>query len=863
MKTLSQMSLFITLTLSALTLVAQTDPQTNFKHGQFELAAQAWADTLSNISQEQQPKRYIDTSLSLSAAYLSLGRVKDALNVLKSAFPTAEEHKNTDSERYATVLMHLSDVYLAMRDFQDEDMNSLVGICTQNKLVKKNVINEAMECLKKAEPMATNVPLLSANLLNKTGNILMAQEEYKKASSAYQESIKKAESAFKADNPSAKVLTAKVTINLIQAMVKDGNKVVGKEIFEKAYQKVESLPDSHDKAFALISLAKLLPHLQVSSTSTKTQFTQFTLPMLPDKKLANELSNELLTKASKVAKAIKDNRAVAYANGYRAQLYAQEKSFREAVWLTRKAIAYAHNPNTVEINQNVISNENCDSNTQSQNCLIETGFRSYPKLLFSLEWQLGRFLKQYSKHQKTVQTYKEIDFERTQRQVIIDTYLRAKQHLRSVREKIRCGGGSHFLEDAEKFSAELTELYLQKVAQAPVTQKQDILRQAIDSIEFLKETELQNYFHDVCVTKVKEKLKWQEKYIPHNTAIFYPVILDDHIELLVVFHDNRIKQFKVNVIGEELKKTARNFWQQFSDDKAITRAIDNDKQYRNFASRLYQWLIKPIKADLDKKGVETLVIVPDKNLYRVPFAALYDESDDNKKYLIEKYALAISPAKELTDIGIMPRSNISALLMGLEKEYLDQKTKLYFPKLKFVKIELGNVAKRLKNNGYDNVKNEDNGFTSEEVRMWLNSTNYSIVHFSTHGYFAKEPNNSFLVAEDGRLTLDGLETYFQSFASNNNPIDLLILSACQSGLGGGQGLAGIAIKAGTRSAFGTLWQVNEESTSDLIAEFYYHLIEKKVPKAQALQKAQISLLKDDYLDHPYYWAAFLLIGNWR
>ena len=120
---------------------------------------------------------------------------------------------------------------------------------------------------------------------------------------------------------------------------------------------------------------------------------------------------------------------------------------------------------------------------------------------------------------------------------------------------------------------------------------------------------------------MKDKWKWEKKYIPHNTAIIYPVILDDRLELLVTFHDNTIKQFEVKINKEELIGKSNDFWQQFSDDGAIARAIANDKKYLDFAKELYKLLIKRITADLDERNIETLVIVPDKNLYRVPFAA--------------------------------------------------------------------------------------------------------------------------------------------------------------------------------------------------------------------------------------------------
>jgi CHAT domain-containing protein len=97
-----------------------------------------------------------------------------------------------------------------------------------------------------------------------------------------------------------------------------------------------------------------------------------------------------------------------------------------------------------------------------------------------------------------------------------------------------------------------------------------------------------------------------------------------------------------------------------------------------------------------------------------------------------------------------------------------------------------------------------------------------------------------------------------------NPVELLTLSACQTAVGDERaalGLAGVAIKAGARSALASLWFVNDESTSKLVTEFYQQLQNPTLSKAQALQQAQKSLMEQGY-QHPLYWAPFLLIGNW-
>ena len=100
---------------------------------------------------------------------------------------------------------------------------------------------------------------------------------------------------------------------------------------------------------------------------------------------------------------------------------------------------------------------------------------------------------------------------------------------------------------------------------------------------------------------------------------------------------------------------------------------------------------------------------------------------------------------------------------------------------------------------------------------------------------------------------------------SDQPVELLTLSACQTAAGDDRsalGLAGVAIKAGARSALGTLWFVNDEASSQLITDFYRHLLEPGQTKASALQLAQRSLITDPRYRHPGYWSPFLLIGNW-
>ena len=115
------------------------------------------------------------------------------------------------------------------------------------------------------------------------------------------------------------------------------------------------------------------------------------------------------------------------------------------------------------------------------------------------------------------------------------------------------------------------------------------------------------------------------------------------------------------------------------------------------------------------------------------------------------------------------------------------------------------------------------------------------------------------------MTLNQLDQLIGLFRYRREPLELLTLSACQTGVGDDRaalGLAGIAIKAGARSALATLWFINDEASAELVSEFYRQLRNPKRSKAQALQLAQQRLLGDRVYEHPAYWSAFLLLNNW-
>jgi CHAT domain-containing protein len=140
------------------------------------------------------------------------------------------------------------------------------------------------------------------------------------------------------------------------------------------------------------------------------------------------------------------------------------------------------------------------------------------------------------------------------------------------------------------------------------------------------------------------------------------------------------------------------------------------------------------------------------------------------------------------------------------------------------------------------------------------------MHIASHGQFQSEGKDTFLLAYDGKMTMDRLEEYVGMFRFREDPLALITLSACETAAGDDRaalGLAGVAIKAGARSALASLWFLDDQASSQLVTEFYQQLHDDSVAStAMALQRAQIRFLEHPEYNHPAYWAAFLLLNNW-
>ncbi|MEJ6479943.1 CHAT domain-containing protein, partial [Nostoc punctiforme UO1] len=184
----------------------------------------------------------------------------------------------------------------------------------------------------------------------------------------------------------------------------------------------------------------------------------------------------------------------------------------------------------------------------------------------------------------------------------------------------------------------------------------------------------------------------------------------------------------------------------------------------------------------------------------------------------------------------------------------------------------------------DTTKFLDKDFSLEAIKPRMNE--FNIVHLATHAAFVPgKPEDSFILFGNGdRPTLRDIE----SWTLNN--VDLVVLSGCETGIGGkfgnGEEILGLGYQfqsRGAKAAIASLWAVNDGGTQALMDVFYAKLKQGNLTKAEALRQAQIALITSsqdsagkqrssieiealpsnvsDKLSHPYYWAAFILIGN--
>ncbi len=514
---------------------------------------------------------------------------------------------------------------------------------------------------------------------------------------------------------------------------------------------------------------------------------------------------ELDAEAAKMAAALGDERALSWALGHQGELYEYERKLPEALALTRRALA---------ISQRLRA---ADS-------------------LHRWQAQSGRILGKQG-----------------DRDGAIEAYRQARVTLETIRNDvaIRYGNrhtGSSYRKAVGAVYYELSDLLLQRADGMKDAELQGVLREARATAESLKSAELEDYFQDDCVDLQRSKQRIVEN-LSKTAAVLYILPLEKRTELLLSLPSNdgkpgRIERYKVAISEGELTDKVRTF--------RLNLENRTTSEFMEQAQQLHALLIAPVEASLKSNGVDTLVFVPDGSLRTIPMAALHDGT----KFLIEKYAVAVTPGLALMEAGPKglraPRMMINALTDAVQQ----------YPALPAVQVEVDRLGKLYP----QNVQLMNTEFVKARVDEKFRGEPFTIVHIASHGEIKADVRESFVLTHSDKLTLDDLERLIRPGQLADKPLELLTLSACQTAAGDDRaalGLGGVAVKAGARAAFATLWCVNDKASAELVADFYTGLCAPGGnTKAIALQNAQRRLLADPRYAHPCFWAPYLIIGNW-
>jgi CHAT domain-containing protein len=553
-----------------------------------------------------------------------------------------------------------------------------------------------------------------------------------------------------------------------------------------------SLQPLHPSPISLCDRLNNAPEIAPASsplTTDRAEFTQIAA---------------ILQQAIGVARTIGDGRAESYALGTLGWLYRQTNP-AQAMHLTLQA-------------QLAAQNAGADDS------------------LYRWQWHTGKLLRAEGKLQSAIASYRQ-----------------AIATLKTIRTDIIVASRDlqfDFRDSVEPIYRELIELLLEqpsaasnKGTAAPSRYTSETLAEVLDVLESLKLAELQNFFGDDCV-EVPQFRSNHTSAFPDRSAIIYSILLKDRTELILRLPETTASQTK------QTDRAAQNQEILSSNDQLLAYSIPIGRQqmqkeieqlrilledratfaYRDQAQKIYDVLIRPLEADLAATKPDTVVFINDGALRNIPMAALHD----GQQFLLEKYAIAVTPGLRLTGRQSSDRSNLQALILGLTVPREN------FAALAFVGEEIAGVQQIL-----GGIRLLDGQFNVPLLQEHLQKSSYAIVHIATHGKFGPDAESTYLLGFDGKLRINELDNLLR-LRPSLQPVELLTLSACETAAGDNRaalGIAGVAVRAGVKSAVATLWSINDAATVPLIKEFYHQLRQPQVTKAEALRRAQLSLIQ--------------------
>jgi CHAT domain-containing protein len=446
--------------------------------------------------------------------------------------------------------------------------------------------------------------------------------------------------------------------------------------------------------------------------------------------------------------------------------------------------------------------------------------------LYRWEWQLGRIL----------QAQDQPDLERSQA-----AYTRAVVALEKIRGNIRV-----INPDAQFALRDQIEPLYRELVDLSLRLPQPDLAKIIAQVDALKLVELENFLQ--CQLAAARSI--DELAEDAGAAVFYPIVLADRLEVIVQIPGQQLQRFIVPVPRTRLAATLQQLRKNLTQPQFGWDAEP--------AAQLYDWLVRPAQPSLNPQ-IKNLVFVMDGVLQDLPVAALFDRQ--RQEYLIDRYPVSVTPGLKILGAKKPGGGQASILIGGLtttnQNAIGGQRVAAYEP-LPYAAAEVQGIKSFFPRS----TVLVGNNFTRANLRQALATSTYPIIHLATHGVFSADARQTFVVTAGGQsINLPDLQEMLKQ--SPGGAIDLLVLSACETATGDRRsalGLAGMALRSGAASTLASLWSVDDLATAELMQKFYGALVQQGVSKAAALRVAQRGVRSEH--EHPYYWAAFVLVGNW-
>nr|WP_314858491.1 CHAT domain-containing protein [uncultured Undibacterium sp.] len=773
----------------------------------------------------------------------------NAAFIEQSASSLSSSSSSSVSQCQSSFLLRLQDLRARYQTSIDRNLKSersLAALKLGNHLQQMGRYQEAHQVLQEAVGLAFN-PLQRSHALIALANVEVELGRRDLAQNAYREAL--------VTSPAAIEISVSVALNQFALMQA---KQLSVSVLQALETNLQSLPDGEMKARFLVQYV-----LQAKRSSEIKQF--------------NLETN--LQQALQMAKAVD-------AKYLQIEILDQQAQLLEELGRDSELLAV------------------------SDSAILLLQQLNAPELMIALEARRARVFARHQQTQNAIKSYQSaVRYIQEIRQDIPVSYAQGRSSLREIIDPVYLG---------------LADALLKSTEQASANETAQLLYQVRDVVEQIKQNQLDDYLGNRCATSATSTTSATSSTsnnkpaasntlkLSTGTAVLYPIIFPDRLELLLETAGH-IERHRVEIRAGKLTQ----------DVAAFASALRANQSYKTLSRRLYQLLLAPLDIELSAKKVETLVIVPDGVLRLLAFAALHD----GQQYSIQKYAVVTSPGLRI--IAQQDKKHLDASKLGnkyrvllagvsepgavvdrLPEELVEQL--LQTDDLSPSEMRGKTARKRTMRSDSSSPKNKQSdavetisaedaqavsnklkqilrldgvdaeisalqkivpatsllnqAFSSLGFAQQVQSGQFDIVHVASHGIFGSSADKTFILAHDDVITIDQFQSLLSVDQLNKRPLDLLVLSACETAEGDDRaplGISGAALKAKARSAMGSLWPVSDLAASQLMQRVYQNYVNLGMSKAQSLRQAQLELMQQRAYLHPNYWAAFILVGDWQ